>query len=114
MKRAAVTCAAVMAVALAEVASAQGVYVGGEGTVECGAYLKTRRENNETQAYIYATWVRGFISGYNVATSGSPTSKIPGTDTILAYLDKHCREKPLDLLIAGAGALVKETGGTTK
>ena len=88
------------------------MYVGGEGTVECGQYLKARRDNNETQTYIYATWVRGFISGYNIATSGKPTPKIPGSDTILAYLDKHCQANPLDLLVSGATVLVKELGGT--
>lgn len=93
---------------------AQGVFVGGEGIVECGEYLKARRENNETQTYIYATWVRGYVSGYNMATSGKPAPKIPGSDTILAYMDKHCQANPLDLLVAGAGALVKELGGTRK
>lgn len=103
-----------MMAALANTAQAQGVYVGGEGIVECGEYLKARQDNSETQVYIYATWVRGFISGYNVATSGKPTPKIPATETILAYLDKHCREHPLDVLVTGAVALVKEAGGTRK
>ena len=95
-------------------AQAQSVYIGGEGIVECGQYLKDRRENKKTQTYIYATWVRGFASGFNVATSGEQAPKIPGSDTILAYLDKHCQASPLDQLYDGAAALVKELGGTNK
>lgn len=95
-------------------AQAQGVYIGGEGIIECGVYLKARRDNNETQTYIYATWVRGYVSGFNVTTSGKPVPKIPGSDTVLAYLDKHCQASPLDLLVTGAAALVKDLGGTRK
>jgi hypothetical protein len=97
-----------------EVRAQSPVQVAGEGIIECGVYLKARRENNETQSYIHASWVRGFISGYNIGTSGRPVVKIPGSDTVLAYLDKHCRDNPLDSLVMGAIALVKEAGGTRK
>jgi hypothetical protein len=95
-------------------AQAQGVSVGGEGLAECGDYLKARRDNNEMQTYIYATWVRGYVSGYNMATSGTPARTVPGSDTILAYMDKHCQANPLDTLVIGAVELVKELGGTRK
>jgi hypothetical protein len=94
--------------------AAQGVMVGGEGIVECGEYLKARRVTSETQTYVYATWVRGFVSGYNMATSGKPAPTVPGADTVLAYLDKHCLAKPLDLLATAAAEMVKELGATRR
>lgn len=87
-------------------------YISGEGIVECGEYLESRRENNPRQSYVYATWMRGFLSGYNIATSGRPVANIPSPETILAYIDKYCAEKPLDLLGSCAIKLTKELGGT--
>ena len=99
----------------AEAANGQSlVYVGGEGTAECGAYLEARRQNNEVQSYVYATWVHGFLSGYNMATSGATIRTLPSSNTVLAFLDKHCREHPLNLLVAGAFSLARELGGTRK
>ena len=105
----------VTTLAVVNTASAQSaVYVAGEGIVECGVYLKARRDNNETQTYIYAVWVRGFLSGYNVATPGKSIQKIPGTETVLVYLDKHCGEHPLDILVTASRALAKELVGSNR
>ena len=49
-----------------------------------------------------------------LAENDVPTPSIPASETILAYLDKHCRVNPLDRLVTGAGSLVKEVGGTRK
>ena len=95
------------------VAGAQGVVVAGEGLVTCGAYLQSRRNGfSPTQDYLYVTWVRGYVSGFNMATSGRPVPTISSPDTILAHLDKHCRDNPLNMLAQGAIALTKDMGGS--
>ena len=103
-------------VAAPVLSGAQGVtvFIAGEGNVACGTYLQDRRANTEPQAYIYATWVRGFLSGFNYATPGRPMPSIPQTDTVLAYLDKYCRDNPLQTLSTGAAYLAADLGGRKK
>ena len=93
-------------------ASAQTTLVMGEGQVSCGTYLQDRRNAKTTQDYVYATWVRGFLSGFNFATQGKQVSGGTEPATILAYLDKYCRDNPLHFLAGGAFSLVKDLGGT--
>lgn len=98
---------------LSGVTGAQGVVVAGEGLVTCGAYLQSRQTGpSPTQDYIYATWVRGYLSGFNMATSGRPVPTISSPETILAYLDKHCRANPLNTLAQGVVALTGDIGGS--
>ena len=98
------------ALALAASASAQTL-VGGEGKVSCGTYLDHRRTGNEAQHYIYVVWIRGFSSGFNYGTKGKQVSSGLEKETILAYIDKHCRDNPLNSVAGAAFNLVKELGG---
>jgi hypothetical protein len=102
-------------VASMSTAQAQQFYVSGEGATSCGTYLEHRRTQGDTQSYVYVTWVRGFLSGYNFATIGKQVNLGPSTkDTILAYLDTHCRNNPLHVVASGAIQFAKDLGGTTK
>ena len=93
-------------------AEAQGVIVA--NTSSCGTYLQDRQEGSPYQIQLDAGEVRAYISGFNMATSGKPTQSIPEADSVLAYMDKYCRDHPLDNTILGMGALIKDLGGTRK
>lgn len=89
----------------------QSIGVSGEGTETCGTYLESRRKPNDVQDYVYVTWVRGFASGHNRAAPQKQVKGSLASGTILAYLDKYCRENPLAPVFAGAVALVDELRG---
>jgi hypothetical protein len=94
----------------AELKQGRGVYIHGEGAVNCGTYLETRRELNDTQDYVYFTWVRGYFSARNASAKSVHVGNVEKA-TVLAYLDKYCRENPLHALFGGAKALYEEVGG---
>jgi len=96
---------------LAPAASAQKLFVAGEGSLPCSTYLEQRSKNNNEVNNLYGAWTRGFLSGFNWVTSVKPMPSIPDTPATLVYLDKYCREKPADLLVFAADQLGRELGG---
>ena len=90
-------------------ASAQGVMTA--NTNSCGTYLEDRKENNKNKNAAYAIEIRAYMSGFNMGTSGRATTTMPEAAPVLAYMDKHCREHPLDDVFDGMVALTKELGG---
>ena len=92
-------------------AIAEPTFMFGEGQASCGIYLDDRRTASEQQ-YVYVVWVRGFTSGFNYGTKGKQVSSGLDQQTILAYIDKYCRDKPLNGVAGAALSLVKELGGT--
>lgn len=94
----------------AGVASAQssGFAVSGAGTASCGQYLESR--SDDSLSHMHVTWAQGFLSGLNVAeytTVKSPFVVLPDGPTISAYLDKFCREHPLESPMMGALAMFR-------
>ena len=83
--------------------------VDGDGTVGCGDYLQDRK--NGGRDAMYADWVVGFMSSYNLFGSKSQVEHLPNQATIMAYLDKHCRDSPLSHVVTGAIQLTKDMGG---
>ena len=82
---------------------ASTIFVAGEGTLACGTYLEERRkQDNDSQEYVYATWVGGFLTAANYYFPTKAMRTLPNSATVLAYLDKYCRENPLKLLVNGA------------
>jgi hypothetical protein len=74
----------------------------------CGAWAKSAGKDMERAQYSY--WFRGFVSGYNF---GNPDNQVrlermPDPDTLVLYIDKHCREKPLERFDGAAFDLVRE------
>ena len=87
---------------------ADATFVAGEGRVTCGTYLERRKEDAVQQTYVYAVWVRGFLTGINYSDPAKAARELPTGSTVLAYLDKHCRENPLDVIARGAMALDRD------
>ena len=82
-----------------------GYGVGGQG---CGSYIENRRKPNQTYDNQIVEWTFGFISAYNLYLLNEPQVKrtLSGL-TILAYLDKYCRETPLATTGLGVTELIK-------
>ena len=85
--------------------------VHGIGTNPCGDYLQDRAKNNAWLDASYVNWVLGYMSGYNLYSQHPQVSPLPGGPTILAYLDKRCRDEPLGNVTGGAGDLIGDLGG---
>lgn len=96
-------------------AEAKGSYsVHGLGETECSEYLSYRQKESDNYdgatARATAEWALGYITGYNSATSAKLASNIPVT-TVIAYLDKYCRDQPLSIVAATVGCLHANFGG---
>ena len=81
----------------------------GAGTTSCGQYLQDRKTDSRFD-YQYTQWVSGYFSAYNFFST-YPQIERQSAETVLAYLDKHCRDNPLHLVIQGVDAMVGELGG---
>lgn len=81
----------------------------GAGNVGCGQFLEDRRQDRYKQ--YYTEWIAGFLSGYNIYSNQVVLQKIPDEATIDAYLQKHCRENPLDSVVRAAVFLIRDLGG---
>lgn len=87
-----------------------GVMISGVGTIGCGQYLEDRRAGSKAQEGVYLTWIWGYLAGYNLYTSQKKIQPPDGA-TVLAYLDKHCRDHPLDNILQGGMRMVNALGG---
>lgn len=81
----------------------------GAGTMTCGQYLEV--SSDKELSGVFVTWTQGFLSGLNFA--GNSITKrsfviLPDSSSIKAYLDKYCRENPLDSPFEGAVRLFIE------
>lgn len=75
-----------------------------------------REKQTEVQVELAKQWVSGWIVSYNyyrLDQSGKGRVRMPDFDTITAYLDKFCADKPLSIMALGAAQLVQDLGGTT-
>lgn len=75
----------------------------------CGAWV--RSAGNEIVRDQYDSWFRGFISGYNFGNSNNqvPLGAVPKNNQALyLYVDKYCRENPLQSFISAAFRLVED------
>ena len=52
----------------------------------------------------------GYITGYNNYGT-SPQIKVPDPNTILAYMDKYCKDHPLRNVLSGTLELIGDLGG---
>jgi hypothetical protein len=81
----------------------------GAGMISCGEWQQYRISNDRAHVYQAQAWVDGYLSGFNVASSGPPflTSK-PSSVAFYAWLDNYCAQNPLDLLATAAFRLQQE------
>jgi hypothetical protein len=90
------------------VANAQEAWAGyGVGAQGCGTYLEQRRRPNKSYDDLVGSWFYGFISAYNYYGPKPQIGKDVNQDTVLAYLDKYCRDAPLASVAVGTLELVK-------
>ncbi len=74
----------------------------------CGAWVKSAGDTAGRAQY--HSWFRGFVSGYNF---GNPENQVyfgrmPNEQTLYLFIDKYCRENPLNPFISAAFKLVEE------
>jgi len=97
--------------------------VAGEGLVSCGAFMQFHSTNNSGQLNLIVQWALGYMTAHSIKSTfvkdqkdwkrpvGGEISTIPDSPTILLFLEKHCREYPLDRVWDGTNMLIKELGG---
>ena len=81
----------------------------GAGTISCGSYLA--HESDPTARDMFVSWFQGFLSGMNMAdhvTAKQPFVLLPDSDSIIAYIDKYCRDNPLRSPSQGAMQLYSD------
>lgn len=83
----------------------------GAGSTDCGDYLEDRAKGNGGLDATYFSWALGYMSAYNIYSQYPQISPLPGSSTILAYLDKHCRDQPLTLVATGVIYMIGDLGG---
>ena len=74
----------------------------------CGAW--TWSANIEASRAQYASWFRGFVSGHNFGNPEAQVSmgQMPNDETLYLYIDKYCRDNPLNPFTSAAFRLVEE------
>ena len=76
----------------------------GFGIQSCGRYLEARRDRDKTadasnRTLAFTQWLAGFLTVVNLETTKkNGIDIIEGTDLdgVMGWLDKYCRENPLD------------------
>ena len=82
----------------------------GVGTGSCGQYLQLRAAQNPQFNDSLEGWISGFVSGMNHARFSITRNLklLPDGPSMLAYVDKFCRENPLKTVFNGSDALFAE------
>jgi len=84
-----------------------GFAMSGAGTTSCGKYI----EHGEESSDLFVSWAQGFLSGANIAAHVYAKKEmvlLPDSASIKAYLDKFCRDNPLDSPSQGVIFLYRE------
>ena len=82
----------------------------GIGATPCGDYVAWRESKTggrAAQAHALQ-WTWGYISAHNLYGTEPQVTAIPSPASIGLYLEKYCREHPLDKLITGVVHLMEE------
>jgi hypothetical protein len=90
--------------------AAQDIQVG-VGAMFCGNYLNLREK---ASVLAVASWAQGFIVGVDLVTRETNEVKLPDEPSIKLYLDKHCRQHPLDDIMQASIALSTELDSKRK
>lgn len=78
-------------------------------TLSVNAASKTRLGALACRRDATAAWAAGFISGYNYFNESTQVVRELSRETILAYIDKHCRDNPLNNITHAVMHLICET-----
>jgi hypothetical protein len=85
--------------------------IAGAGGLGCGEYLEKRKRNLPALDSLMVSWMNGYVSGYNQFSPSSQIKTIPSPPTLLAYVDKYCREQPLNAVKHAVDSLISDLGG---
>ena len=93
----------------------EGTFMLGYGTsASCGKYVEVRDEERRSpgrwEHVSYMSWINGFVSGANWGLNAKLNGALKGTDLegLLGWLEKYCRENPLDKLGNASLELIRE------
>lgn len=78
------------------------------GSLECGDYLSGREKGYDVQGVANYAW--GFLSAGNFYNRKSQAHGNLSSGTITAYIDKYCRDNPLDTLFPAIVGLGRSLG----
>ncbi|PVZ16338.1 hypothetical protein SAMN05660463_02230 [Pseudomonas sp. URIL14HWK12:I9] len=76
--------------------------------MSCGKFIESQDKHEQLTRNFVVTWTQGFLSGANGFLHGyanAPLKEAPDSESISAYLEKYCRDKPLKSIYEGASAL---------
>jgi len=89
-------------------AGAEDAWFGaGIGSQGCGKYVEFRRVPNKHFDDLVGSWFYGFLTARNYYGKQPQIKEGLDQSTVLAYLDKYCRDAPLASISVGALELVK-------
>jgi hypothetical protein len=83
----------------------------GAGTTSCGTYIEWRNSGDKPRVTQVVQWTWGYLHGYNAFTL-SATIVPPELDTVAAYLEKYCRDNPLEFVADSIPNLISDLGGS--
>ena len=93
--------------------TAQRAMVHGFGAKTCGAFVVARNEKKAYEESMFLSWLAGYVSGTNRAIAGASERDADiatgvDMDAMRVWVDKYCRDKPLDLFSTAVVNLVIE------
>lgn len=103
--------------ALLNTGASAGIFnIIGAGATQCGKYLEDRRKEDKNGGRVasvyYSSWVAGYLTAWN--TEADFSEQVDHlrmrNETIVAYLDKYCRDNPLGIVIEGTDCLMLDVG----
>ncbi len=103
-----------LAVALLVSSSAHAspqTWIAGVGSNSCGKFLADEKADVAAVLVpMYVAWSQGLITAMNFTrvSKGMPNLKQVDGDSIAPYLEKYCRDHPLDKVADGAVMLIGE------
>jgi hypothetical protein len=68
------------------------------GASSCGLWIEARESKEEGLNNFIGSWLQGFLSGMNTQRHFDTRKRmaaIPDSGTLIAYVDKYCRDNPL-------------------
>src|SRR5689334_1547176 len=93
-------------VAVSSVVSAKKIL--GAGVSSCREWEENRATGSK-ESFQQRSWIAGFLSGYNVASSDRDfLANKPDAAAIYAWIDSYCRSHPLDNLSQAVTSLKDE------
>lgn len=82
--------------------------IAGFGATSCGEYLQGRSFSNSQMNDNFSSWLQGYLSGVNISRQDRKYVNLPDAPSILAYMDKYCRDNPLKIVLEGANTLYRD------